>query len=432
MNWDSINQDVLAHWQKVGTFRNNHLSVGAGQNVQLTASAGTAFGRTYSKGGVSDKIAAVIDAGANVSVTVQVGDLWPNGTALENAYDGTSAVVSGGSVTFNSGAHGTILIQEPDGTKGRVNVKHIDKSTGKEIKTEVLSGIVGNSYQTEALTITGYTVASISGSTSGTFSENEVTVTYYYTFDSQNYAYLVTKYVDAATGEELADSETTVGRIGSAYSVSPKDIKNYECDESQTSNATGTYKSGTTTVTFKYSYVEPSNLRVHYYNANNWSTVSLYAYHEVGDNVTKYLGNWPGKTMTAEGDGWFYCEVPDVESATIIFNDGKMQNGSQEPAGTNTPGYEASGEVWYKDRKPLSAGKVNIKYITDDGKTLGSATLTGIADGTTTYTTQAKTFTGYELKTTPSNATGLFTAATITVTYVYKSTTPVSELVNNS
>ncbi|MBQ1687953.1 MAG: alpha-amylase, partial [Lachnospiraceae bacterium] len=46
MNWDSINTDVLQHWQKVGQFRNKHLSVGAGQHEKLDGDVYT-FARTY-------------------------------------------------------------------------------------------------------------------------------------------------------------------------------------------------------------------------------------------------------------------------------------------------------------------------------------------------------------------------------------------------
>ncbi len=430
MNWDSMDTNVLAHWQKVGSFRNNHLSVGGGANVQLTASAGVAFGRTYDKNGISDKIAAVINAGSNVSVSVNVGDLWADGTALENAYDGTSAVVSGGKVTFNSGAHGTILIQEPDGQKGKVIVKHINKDNNTTIKTETLTGLVGDSYSTSPLSQDGFTVASTSGKTSGVYTEADINVTYYYTFDSSNYGTLITKYVDASTNEELADSETEVGRIGTAYSKSPKDIKNYECDEALTTNATGTYKSGTTTVTFKYNYVEPTNLRVHYYNANNWPSVCIYAYDESTGTAKEFTAAWPGNPMTAEGDGWYYAEVPDTESATVIFNNNNA--GEQEPYGVGTPGYDLSGEVWMKNGKPVSAGKVVIKHIGTDGKVLSSETISGIADGTQTYTSSAKTFDGYTLQTTPDNASGTITAGTTTVTWIYKADVVQTNVVNTS
>ena len=151
MNWDSIDTAVLAHWQKVGTFRNNHLSVGAGANVAMTASSGVGFGRTYSKNGTEDKIAAVIGASANTDVSLDVSAIWADGTMLTNYYDDSSATVSGGKITFNSGAHGTILISEPDGKRGRVVVTHINKDTGATIKTETLSGLIGDSYTASPL-----------------------------------------------------------------------------------------------------------------------------------------------------------------------------------------------------------------------------------------------------------------------------------------
>ncbi len=429
MNWDSMDKDVLAHWQKVGTFRHDHISVGAGANVSLTASSGVGFGRTYSKNGITDTVAAVIAASANTSVTLDVSDLWPNGTTLTNYYDDSSATVTGGKITFNSGAHGTILIAEPDGSKGRVIVTHINKDTGDTIKTETLVGIVGESYSTSALSTEGYKLASTTGQTSGVYAEGEINVTYYYTFDSTNYAYIVTKHVDAATNAEIAESTTQVAKVGSTYTTVPADIKNYEVDLTKSTNISGTVKTGTTTATYKYNYVEPTNLIVHYYNSNNWPSVSIYAYDESGASVVKYTGAWPGAAMTAEGDGWYSYEVEDTESAQVIMNNNG--GGAQDPAGTSTPGYDASGEVWIKNGTVSTGGKVKVIYQTTSGTILGTETLTGIADGTTTYTTTAKTFSGYTLRSTPDNATGVYTSSTITVTYLYTSDAP-EELVNTS
>ncbi len=112
MNWDSIDNNVLEHWQKVGTFRNNHISVGAGSHTTLTATSGAAFVREYNKDGVSDKIAACIGADANTDVTITLNGAFADGTVLRNTYDNTSATVSDGKVTFNSGANGTILLEE--------------------------------------------------------------------------------------------------------------------------------------------------------------------------------------------------------------------------------------------------------------------------------------------------------------------------------
>ena len=116
MNWGSMDTASLEHWQIVGQFRNNHVAVGAGTHAQISATSGFGFTRNYNKNGVTDKIAACIDAAKNQNVTLTVSSLWANGTTVVNAYDGSEAVVSGGTVTFNSGKNGTILVQEPDGS----------------------------------------------------------------------------------------------------------------------------------------------------------------------------------------------------------------------------------------------------------------------------------------------------------------------------
>ncbi len=418
MNWDSMDKDVLAHWQKLGQFRNNHLSVGGGAHKVISAydsSTGYSFSRTYSKNGVEDKIVATLFAPANTQITIDVSGVFSDGTEVTNFYDDTTAKVSGGKVTFNSGANGTILIQEPDGEKGRVTVTHIDQDSGKTIKTETMSGLVGASYTVSPLTQDGFKLAKTVGQTSGTFSKDGAEVTFYYAFDDDNYAYVVIKHVDASNGSELADSTTEVAKIGSTISASPATIKNYEVDLASSTGVSGTVKKGTNNVVFKYTYVEPTNLRVHYYNANGWSSVKIYAYDESGATVKEFTGPWASaKEMTAEGDGWFYAEVPDTESATVIFHNGA---GAQEPSGVGTPGYNCSGEVWLKDGKQMTASTVVVMYTGSDGKTLGSVKLSGMQGDS--YKTEAKTFAGYTLASTPANATGTFGASTITVTYVY-------------
>ncbi len=419
MNWDSMDKDVLAHWQKLGQFRNNHLSVGAGSHKVISAydsSNGYTFARTYDKNGVEDKVVVTLFASANKEVTIDVSSVWSDGMSVTNAYDGTTATVSGGKVTFNSGANGTILIEDSGVPMGVVTVKHINQDDNTTIKTEKFSGVMGESYNVSPLSTEGFKLARTVGSKTGTYSETPAEVTFYYTFDDTNYAYVKSEFVDAASGAALADPVVTVGKIGSTYSVSPVDVKDYEVDLSQTTNATGTVKAGTTTVTFKYNYVEPDNLQVHYYNANSFSTVSMYAYQGDGTTAKQLTGAWPGKTMTAESDGWFYCSVDGAEDGLVIFSN---NGANQEPTGVGSAGYKASGEVWIKNGKVYPTGKVKVNYVTSNGKVLGSETLKGMADGTNAYKTSAKNFDGYTLTTTPANATGTYTEGTTTVTYVY-------------
>lgn len=257
MNWDSIDTDVLSHWQKVGTFRNNHLSVGAGQHKVISSydsSNGYTFSRTYSKNDVEDKIVATLFAQANKDITIDVSSVWGDGTVITNWYDDTTCVVSGGKVTFNSGDNGTILLQEPQGAKGKVIVKHINQDNGEVLKTQTMVGLIGESYTVSAdaeLTKT-YDLVKTVGSTSGTYSETDAAVTFYYHLDASKFGTVSVSYVDASTGAALADSTTMTGKIGATYSATPKTIKNHEVDLTQTSNATGTYKSGNINVVFKY------------------------------------------------------------------------------------------------------------------------------------------------------------------------------------
>ena len=88
-----MNKTLLAQWQKVGQFRNKHVSIGAGANVKLSATSGVAFGRTYDKNGVTDQAAAVIGCNKNSSVTVDVSTLWEDGSYIINTYDNSSSVL---------------------------------------------------------------------------------------------------------------------------------------------------------------------------------------------------------------------------------------------------------------------------------------------------------------------------------------------------
>lgn len=106
MNWDAINGDVANHWKKVGTFRKNHVAVGAGTQTDLGSNT---YGRTYSKDGATDKV--VINVGGSGSVSVNVSGIFADGASVRNAYDGATGTVSGGKVTFTA-TNGVILIEE--------------------------------------------------------------------------------------------------------------------------------------------------------------------------------------------------------------------------------------------------------------------------------------------------------------------------------
>ena len=301
--------------------------------------------------------------------------------------------------------------------KCTVTVNHI--VNGKTYKTETLKGNEGTSYTTSPLSELidqGYSVTS-TGATSGTFSKAGATVTYTYTIDPSKIGTVTVKYQDT-TGKSIASDDTLTGLIGKTYSCQPKTIKGYEY-VSATGNTSGTFSQTPATVIFKYQEVEENTLKVHYYNSNGWSAVCMYVYSGSGTTATQLSGAWPGKAMTKESDNWYVGEINTTESALFIANNNNA--GSQDPTGVGSTGYTVQGEVWIKSGKVYPTGKVNVTYTTQDGKVLASEKLSGMADGTNKYTTSEKTFDGYTLTATPTNATGTFTQGTVTVNYVYKS-----------
>ena len=103
MNWDEIEgskKAQVAHWGKVGNFRKYNPAVGAG--------VGSGTKRTYSGAAGENKVAIGIDG-----TSVDVKELFADGTTVYNWYDGKSSTVSGGKVTFAGGTTSQpILVSE--------------------------------------------------------------------------------------------------------------------------------------------------------------------------------------------------------------------------------------------------------------------------------------------------------------------------------
>lgn len=280
MNWDSIDQSVLSHWQKVGTFRNNHVAVGAGDNITLSSTSGSAFGRTYDKNGVTDKVAGCIYANANTNVTIDVSDLWADGQFLVNAYDQASANVQNGKVTFNSGANGTILIQEPDGRP--------------------------------LLTVTGN--ATFAGSQTLTVSLKECE----------------TAKVSIDGGNKFVVENGTTFTIGGTAYIGDTITVTLEAEnEKGSSKSVATFKKVSqaeieaTTVPTTTAPVEKAKLIV-----KTWDGSAPYAYVWTGED-NALLGKWPGTKLTQkDADGNYYVELDTTETYKAVINNGSgVQSG---------------------------------------------------------------------------------------------------------
>jgi hypothetical protein len=109
MNWNAFSPKLLAHWQKLGTFRNNHRAIGAGSHQKL-ADAPYTFARTYNKNGIKDQVIVVL--GGKGNVTVRTTGVFADGTIVRDHYTNRIATVSAGKLTIQTGTTGVTLLEE--------------------------------------------------------------------------------------------------------------------------------------------------------------------------------------------------------------------------------------------------------------------------------------------------------------------------------
>lgn len=277
MNWNSINQEVLTHWQRLGQFRNNHIAVGAGQHKQISASPYT-FSRTYDKNGINDGVIAVI--GATGNTTIDVSSVFSNGNKLTNVYTGEEAVVANGKVTFASGKHGVILIEGSDGLP-------------------VLSANLDDTeFYTDSL---------------------EVTLTYDKA-DTATYSINGSEPVNFTSGTKISIGESAT--FGSEFVLSLVAENN----------------AGSKEVTYTYIKEDPNQvLTVHYYKPELWGTPNIY-YYDDSIIPIKVATAWPGVAMKAEEFGWYTYQIPLWKSAKVIFNCGSEQIPKAQEAGYEIKG----------------------------------------------------------------------------------------------
>ncbi|MBU2946050.1 alpha-amylase family glycosyl hydrolase [Zobellia uliginosa] len=105
MNWkelDSLSstQEILKHWKKLGTFRRDHLAVGAGKHRRLGKKP-YVFSRTYVEGNYKDKVAIGLDLPKGKK-SLWVKGFFGDGTKLYDTYSETEVTVANGKVILEN------------------------------------------------------------------------------------------------------------------------------------------------------------------------------------------------------------------------------------------------------------------------------------------------------------------------------------------
>ncbi len=107
------------------------------------------------------------------------------------------------------------------------------------------------------------------------------------------------------------------------------------------------------------SYTDPvsqstvnTSIKVHF--KSSWGQPNIYYWNTSPSSLVK---NWPGTSMTSEGNNWYYYEIPNVSSANLIFNGNGNQTGDLS---------RTAGEWWFKDNQWYSSNPENV--FDDDDK----------------------------------------------------------------
>ncbi|EAK9280839.1 LPXTG cell wall anchor domain-containing protein [Listeria monocytogenes] len=338
-------------------------------------------------------------------------------------------------------------------TDSTVNVFYKDENGNELATSETISGKSGENYQTIEKTITNYKLKEIEGQASGQFSDSDATVTYVY--EKVDGAPVTVKYVDG-DGNELATSDTLNGKIDATYQSTAKSITGWTVKTTPT-NANGVFTNANQTVTYVYEKADGAPVTVKYIDGDGNELATSDTLNGKIDapyqSTAKSITGWTVKTTPANANGIFtntnqtvtyVYEKADGASVTVKYVDGDGNelatsdtlNGKIDapyqstaksitgwtvkttPANANGIFTNTNQTVTYVYEKADGAS-VTVKYVDGDGNELATPdTLNGKIDAP--YQSTAKSLSGWTIKTTPTNATGVFTNSNQTVTYVYE------------
>ncbi len=430
IDWTRIETyaDIVAYYKGLLQIRKNYtaMSDGVFHTPTFQSSTGYAVAYTYDNDveGEWGKVCVIVNSGtAEKEITldgsgwVVVADGTKAGLESLGTVDGSTYTIAGRGTAVLVEAATFGNLKDTDVEYGTLTTNHVDEN-GNLLKTSTSKYEAGSTYRAlpDATILFDNVLVNTEGATSGTVVGGEnYTVTFTYKSTGVKSGYLTVEYVDT-DGNNIKDGVSYHLRDGDSYEIPVAEIQGYQLDTyAYPAKSYGTFTGEDQTVKFVYEQLSGTSITVHYYNANNWSTVRCYAYTDGGAEPN---GAWSNATkMKAEGDGWFKCTVP-AGSAYVMFHNG---GGVQEP-GSGESGYPASGEVWIQN-KAITFGSTVITSHIDlaTGKKLVSDVVK-----TVDKTTSAATYTTYALEgrtdvIAPMNATGNYRAGIINVVYLYTS-----------
>jgi hypothetical protein len=133
---------------------------------------------------------------------------------------------------------------------GKVTVKHIDKEGASLAEPEIMTGIVGEKYETTDKKIDGYTVSDLPINASGFFTNEDIEVIYIYDKIEEEKGKVTIQYLDR-NENYLAESEVITGNLGESYETTAKEITGYTLGDPPI-NAAGVFEEEEIFVNYVY------------------------------------------------------------------------------------------------------------------------------------------------------------------------------------
>lgn len=359
------NPDILANWQKVGQFRNNHPAVGAGTHTKIDGDV-YEFSRVYG----DDKVVVALPNKAG-TFDVKVSGVFEDGEVITDAYSKETYTVSGGSVSVTCDSNGVILLEGSGEVKPYVSGK-ITKGSSP--------------FSTETIEVT--------------LSAFEATESFYSINGGEKVAYKDGDVIEIGAGSayEEVTKVSLSGKAADGTALS-KELTYTKCSEPTVSGGASikVAKSEFATAPFCYAY----------------------------DSAKKELnGAWPGAAMTAEGDYWAFTPSADEDFTFILSDASGWRSTADMKPGLVTTGNslytKSTGKVTTLPVKDMA--KVNVKYVDANGKELKTGVYRVGAIGDKYETSAPAVLNGLTLDSDSKNTTGTFTKEEITVTYYYGGT----------
>lgn len=104
MPWGKHDEQVLAHWRALGSFRARHVAIARGAHARLADAAPYVFSRVDPEG---DRVVVALEVPA--SAKIPVGSVFAEGETVRDAYSGGDYAVTGGGVTIPHARRAVLL-----------------------------------------------------------------------------------------------------------------------------------------------------------------------------------------------------------------------------------------------------------------------------------------------------------------------------------